>query len=69
MIYQFYEFGYLDLVYPHSKLIELSEFPTEIIQVLGSFKQGPIFVKFHTIPPKKDEETNILYPVISIIHL
>jgi len=50
-IYQFYEFGYLDLVYLDSKLTKLFQFPTEIIQVLKFFKQGPIFIKIHTILP------------------
>ena len=34
-----------------------------------SFQQKPIFVKFHTIPPKKDEETNTIYPRISLIQV
>ena len=54
-IYQHYEFGYLDLVYLNPKLTKLSKFADEIIQILKTFKQGPIFVKFHTIMLEKDE--------------
>ena len=64
-IYQFYEFGYLDLVYPNPKITQLSSFPSEIIQVLKTFKQGFIFV----IPPEKDEKTSIIYSRISIIQV
>ena len=69
IIYQFYEFGYLDLVCSDFELTELSKFPTEIIYVLKTFKQGHIFVKFHTIHPEKDEDTGKLYPRISIIQV
>lgn len=34
-----------------------------------TFKEGPIFVKFHTIPLEKDEETDKRYPRISIIQV
>ena len=68
-IYQFYEFGYIDLIYPDHKLIELSHFRTEIIKTLKTLQQGPIFVKFHIIPFEKDIETGIIYPWISIFQV
>ena len=30
-VYQFYEYGYMDLVYPYFKLTELSLFPSDTI--------------------------------------
>ena len=68
-IYQGYEFRYFDVIYPDRTITELFNFPSEIVQVLKCFKQGPIFVKFHTIPLEKDEETGIPYPRISIIQV
>ena len=35
--------------------------------ILKTFRQKPIFVKFHTIPPKKDATTGTQYPAISLI--
>ena len=57
----------MELVY--FKLTELSLFPSDIIQTLKNFKQGPIFVKFHTIPPEKDEEIGTTYRGISLIKI
>jgi len=37
--------------------------------VLRSFHKKSILVKFHTIPPKKDELTGIHYPVINLIQV
>ena len=68
-IYQFYEFGHIDLISLDPKLTELLHFQTEIIQTLKTFKQGPIFVEFHTIPPEKDVEIGIIYPSSSIIRI
>jgi len=31
--------------------------------------KNQFFVKFHTIPPEKDEETHAYYPVISLIQV
>ena len=59
LIYRFYEFRYLDIVYPDKNLTELSYFPLEMKSALKTFHQKPIFVKFHTIPPKKDEASGI----------
>ena len=39
------------------------------MQVVKSFKQVPIFVKLHTIPPEKDEEIGMPYPKINIIEV
>ena len=36
---------------------------------LKNFHQKPIFVKFHTIPPEKDEASDIQYPAISLIQV
>lgn len=59
----------MNLVYPNFKLTKLSLFPSDIIQTLKNFKQCLIFVKFHTIPPEKDEETWIIYRGISLIQI
>ena len=67
LIHQFYEFGCLDLVYPDKNLTELSYFPQEMKNVLRTFNQKPIFVKFHTIALKKDEASCTDYPAISLI--
>jgi len=69
LIYQLYEFGYLDIVYPDKNLIELYYFPPYMKSALKNFHQKPIFVKFYTIPPKKDEASGIQYPVISLIQV
>ena len=37
--------------------------------VLESFHQKLIFVKFHTISPEKDEETGTYYPKVSLIQV
>ena len=36
---------------------------------LKTFHQKPIFVKFHTIPPEKDEASGIQYLTISLIQV
>ena len=38
-VYQFYKYGYMDMVYPYIKLTELSLFPSDIIQTLKTLKQ------------------------------
>ena len=57
----------MDIVYLDFKLTELSLFPSDIIQTLKTLKQGPIFVKFHTIPPEEDRETRNIYQDVSLI--
>jgi len=69
LIHKFYEFGYLDLAYPDKTLTGLSYFPQEMKNVLRTFHQKPIFVKFHTMPPEKDEVTDTHYLVISLIQV
>lgn len=68
LIHRFYEFGYLDMVYPDKNLTELSYFSLEMKSALKTF-QKPIFVKFHTIPPEKDEVSGVQYPAISLIQV
>jgi len=67
LIYRFYEFRYLDIVYPDINLTELFYFPPEMKSTLKTFHQKPIFVKFHTIPPQKDEASSTQYSTISLI--
>lgn len=67
-IYQFYKYGYMDMIYPDHKLTKLSLFPADIIHTLKTLKQGPIFLNFHTIPPEKDDETGKIYQCISLIY-
>jgi len=67
LIYRFYEFGYLDIVYPDNNLTELSYFPSKMKSAIKTFHQKRIFVKFHTIPLEKDEASAIQYPAISLI--
>ena len=69
LIHEFYEFQNLDLVYLDKNLTELSYFPQEIKNVLRTFQQKPLFVKFYTIPPEKDEATSTHYLAISLIQL
>jgi len=69
LIYQFYAFRYLDVVYPDKNLTELSYFPPEMKSILKIFRQKPIFVKFHTIPPEKDATSSTQYPAISLIQV
>jgi len=69
LIYRFYEFGYLDVVYPDKNLTELSYFPPEMKSTLKTFYQRPIFVKFHTIAPEKDMASDTQYPAISSIQV
>jgi len=69
LIYWFYEFGYLDIVYLDKNLIELSYFLPEMKSALKTFHQKLIFVKFHTIPPEKDEASDIQYPAIGLIQV
>ena len=69
LIYHFYSFGYLDIVYPDKNLTELSYFPVEMKSILKTFRQKPIFVKFHTIPPEKDAASGTQYPAISLIQV
>jgi len=47
----------------------MSKFSLEIIQTLENFNQRPIFGNFHSIPPKRDEDTDILYSEISLIQV
>ena len=68
-IYRFYEFEYLDIVYPNKNLTELSYFPPEMKSALKTFHQKPMFVKFHTISPEKDKSSGIQYPAISLIQV
>jgi len=65
LIHQFYEFGYLDLIYRDKNLTEFSYFPQEVKNILRTFHEKPILEKFHTIPPKKDEAFGTHYLVIS----
>ena len=37
--------------------------------ILKTFHQKPIFIKFHTIPPEKHEATGTHYPPISLIQV
>ena len=37
--------------------------------ILKTFRQKPIFVKFHTIPPEKDATSGTQYPAISLIQV
>jgi len=45
----------------------MPKFPLEIIQTLKALNQGPVFLKFHTIPSERDEDTDILYSKINLI--
>jgi len=47
----------------------MAKFPPEIVQTLKTFNQWPKFIKFHTIQREKDEETDFLYPEISLIQV
>ena len=69
LIHQLYEFRYLDHVDPDKNLTELSYFPQEMKNILKTFHQKPIFIKFHTIPPEKHEATGTHYPPISLIQV
>ena len=55
------------MIYLNLKLTELSLFPSDIVQTLKTLNQGPIFIKFHTIPPEKDDKTGKIYHGISLI--
>jgi len=68
-IHQFYEFRYLDLVYPDKNITTLFYFPQEMKNVFRTFQQKPIFVKFHTIPPEKVEAIDTHYLAISLIQV
>ena len=69
LICRFYEFGYLDIVYPDKNLTELILFSYRDEKSLKTFHKNPIFVKFHTIPPEKDEVSSIQYHTISLIQV
>jgi len=69
LVHQFYEFGYLDLVYFDKNLTELSYFPQKMKNVLRTFHKIPIFVKFHTIPLEKVEATGTHYLATSLIQV
>ena len=69
LMHQFYEFGYLDLVYLDKSLTKLFYFPQEMKNVLRTFNQKPIFVKLRTIHPEKDEASGTHYPAISLIQV
>jgi len=53
LVYQFYKFEYLDIIYPDKNITELFYFRHEMENVLRTFHQKSILVKFLTSPREK----------------